>query len=120
MGTLCFVALPQATAEIRRADGRIVMEEADYRLLITEIQTLKAEAAALREVVEKERAGQNEYIVRVSLERQAKEALIGAQKDRIDRLTRQKWYPGIIAGVGGTWEGEVQGVVGLGWKIDLW
>lgn len=120
MGTLCFVALPQATAEIRRADGKIVMEEADYRLLITEIQTLKAETAALRAVVEKERAGQNEYMVRVSLERQAKEALFEAQKDRIDRLTRQKWYPGIIAGVGGTWKGEVQGVVGIGWKIDLW
>lgn len=96
------------------------MEEADYRLLITEIQTLKAENSSLKAVVDAERAGQNEYMVRVSLERQTHEALVGAQKDRIDRLTRQKWYPGIIAGVGGTWEGEVQGVVGLGWKIDLW
>ncbi len=96
------------------------MEEADYRLLITEIRTLKAENAALKRVVEKERADQNEYMVRVSLERQAKEALVDAHKIRIDRLTRQKWSPGIIAGVGGTWDGNVQGVVGIGWKIDLW
>ena len=40
-----------AAAEVRRSDGKIVMEEADYRFFITKIETLSTENEALKRVL---------------------------------------------------------------------
>lgn len=96
------------------------MEEADYRLLITEIQTLKAENSSLKAVVEKERADQDAHFAGIETERAANARLVAELRAKIDRLLRARLYPGIIAGGGMTTRGEGEGVVGIGWKIDLW
>lgn len=115
---LCFV-MP-VSAEVRRADGKIVMEESEYRFFVTEIQTLRAENAALKSTIEKERADQDAHFAGIEAERAAKDKLIAELRAKINRLLKARMFPGIIAGGGMTTRGEAEGVVGIGWKIDLW
>ena len=118
MVMLCFV-MP-GSAEVRRADGKIVMEESEYRFFVTEIQTLRAENAALKKTIETERADQDAHFAGIETERGANARLVAELRAKIDRLLRARLYPGIIAGGGMTTRGEAEGVVGIGWKIDLW
>ena len=118
MATICS-GMP-AWAEVQRLDGRIVMEEADYRFFITEIQVLRAENAALRKSLDQERADQDLHFAGLAKERAAKDALIEELRAKITRLLRARAYPGIILGGGLTSGGRGEGVVGLGWKLDLW
>lgn len=115
---LCFV-MP-GSAEVRRADGKIVMEESEYRYFVTEIQTLRAENAALKKTIDTERADQDAHFAGIETERAANARLVAELRAKIDRLLRARLYPGIIAGGGMTTRGEAEGVVGIGWKIDLW
>lgn len=118
MVMLCFV-MP-GSAEVRRADGKIVMEESEYRFFVTEIQTLRAENAALKKTIETERADQDAHFAGIEAERAAKDKLIAELRAKINRLLKARMFPGIIAGGGMTTRGEAEGVVGIGWKIDLW
>lgn len=114
---LCFV-MP-GSAEVRRTDGKIVMEESEYRFFVTEIQTLRAENAALKKTIETERADQDAHFAGIEAERAAKDKLIAELRAKINRLLKARMFPGIIAGGGMTTRGEAEGVVGIGWKIDL-
>ncbi len=118
MVMLCFV-MP-GSAEVRRADRKIVMEESEYRFFVTEIQTLRAENAALKKTIETERADQDAHFAGIEAERAAKDKLIAELRAKINRLLKARMFPGIIAGGGMTTRGEAEGVVGIGWKIDLW
>ena len=118
MVMLCSVT--QVSAEVRRSDGKIVMEEAEYRFFVTEIHTLRAENAALKKTIETERADQDAHIAGIETERAANARLVAELRAKIDRLLRARMFPGIIAGGGMTTRGEAEGVVGIGWKIDLW
>lgn len=113
-------SVTQGSAEVRRVDGKVVMEEVEYRFFITEIQTLRAENAALKSTIEKERADQDAHFAGIETERAAKDKLIAELRAKIDRLLKARMLPGIIAGGGMTTRGEAEGVVGIGWKIDLW
>ena len=114
-----------AAAEVRRSDGKIVMEEADYRFFITRIGELQAEADALRRVLEQERASFDVYASGVQAERAAREALdrmnageVTRLRKELGRMERRRWWPGLIVGGGYGTDGDgVQGVVGLGWKV---
>ena len=57
------------TAEVRRSNGRIVMEEADYRFFITRIKALEAENAALTKAIAEERSSFDVYVSNVQEER---------------------------------------------------
>jgi hypothetical protein len=96
------------------------MEEVEYRYFVTEIQTLRAENAALRKTIETERADQDAHFAGIETERAAKDKLIAELRAKINRLLKARMFPGIIAGGGMTTRGEAEGVVGIGWKIDLW
>lgn len=125
MATGCFLMPLAAAAEVRRSDGKIVMEEADYRFFITRIGELQAEADALRRVLEQERASFDVYVSGVQAERAAREALdrmnageVARLRKELGRMERRRWWPGLIVGGGYGTDGDgVQGVVGLGWKV---
>lgn len=123
MGTGCFPR--PAWPEVRRSNGKIVMEEADYRFFITKIETLSTENAALRRVLSDERASFDVYAVNVQAERKARTELDALNAEKISRLQKQietlkrrQYWPGLIIGGGVGTDGDgVQGVIGLGWKV---
>lgn len=97
-----------------------MMEEQEYRFFITRIRELEAENTSLREVLIRERASHDAYVVSVDRERAAWGELRAALMRKIARYENRVWIPGVILGGGATTRGELEGVVGLGWKIDLW
>ena len=118
LATLCFAST--AFPEVRRADGKIVMEESDYRFFITRIKALEAETSALKEARDKERASFDVYMAEAEKERRASIELADRLQGKIRSMENGKWLPGVIAGGGPGTDGGVQGFVGVGWKIDLW
>jgi len=122
LATLC-CATP-VTAEVRRSNGRIVMEEADYRFFITRIKALEAENAALTKAIAEERSSFDVYVSNVQEERKLHAEQTALYERRVDelsedvrRLKRQKALPGILVGGGMNTKGNLEGFVGLGWKI---
>ena len=122
MATLC-CATP-VTAEVRRSNGRIVMEEADYRFFITRIKALEAENAALTKAIAEERSSFDVYASSVQEERKLRAEQAALYERRVDelsedvrRLKRQKALPGVLVGGGMNTKGNLEGFVGLGWKI---
>ena len=103
------------------------MEEADYRFFVTRIKALEAETSALKRVLEQERASFDVYMTNVRSERKARseldklnEAKIARLSAQIERLRKQKYWPGLILGGGWGTDGDgLQGVVGLGWKVGF-
>lgn len=113
-----------ASAEVKRSNGRIVMEEADYRFFITRIKALEAENAALTKAIVEERSSFDVYVSSVRVERtlHAEQSALYEQRIeqlswRIRRLNRQKALPGLLVGGGMNTKGNLEGFVGLGWKI---
>lgn len=114
-----------AWPEVRQANGKIVMEEADYRFFITKIETLTAENEALKRVLSDERASFDVYVSNVQAERKARTELDRLNAEKIarlekqaERMKRRQYWPGLIVGGGYGTDGDgVQGVVGLGWKV---
>ena len=122
LATLCCVT-PTA-AEVRRSNGRIVMEEADYRFFITRIKTLEAETAALTKAIAEERSSFDVYVSSVQAERTLHAEQVALHEQRIEqlswrirRLNRQKVLPGLLVGGGMSTHGDLEGFVGIGWKI---
>ena len=125
LATPCFVR--PAWPEVRRSDGKIVMEEADYRFFLTRIEALEAETAALKRVLGQERASFDAYVSNVKAERAARVELdrmnaeeIARLQKQAERMKRRQYWPGLIFGGGYGTDGDgVQGVVGLGWKVGF-
>lgn len=106
-----WISATPCLAKVTRENGKIVMEESDYRFFITRIQTLEAKSESLEKVLAEERASFDVYIDNVIKEREARKA-------RDEKVRRSKLMPGIIVGGGfGSDSGKPQGVVGLGWKL---
>ena len=127
LGTGCLPRPESAAAEVQRRDGRIVMEEADYRFFITKIETLTTENKALKRVLSNERASFDVYVSNVQAERKARVELdrlhaekIAILQKQVEKLKRRQYWPGVIIGGGYGTDGDgVQGVIGLGWKVGL-
>ena len=123
MGTGCFPR--PAWPEVKRSNGKIVMEEADYRFFITKIETLQTENESLKRVLSDERASFDVYVSNVQAERKARVEVDLMQAERVARLQKQvedlkrrRYWPGVIIGGGYGTDGDgVQGVIGLGWKV---
>lgn len=112
------------SAEVKRSNGRIVMEEVDYRFFITRIKALEAENAALTKTITEERSSFDVYVSSVRAERtlHAEQATLYEQRIeqlswKIRRLNRQKALPGLLVGGGMSTHGDLEGFVGIGWKI---
>lgn len=112
------------SAEVKRSNGKIVMEESDYRFFISRIVALEAETTALKNVLAEERASFDVYVLNVRKEREAHSGRSAAYERRIDELAedirslrRQKILPGILVGGGMNTKGNLEGFVGVGWKI---
>lgn len=116
LGTLCW----PATAEVRKSNGHIVMEEADYRFFITKIETLQAANIALKKALESERASFDVYVSAVQEERRLHSEERELMKKRLISLRRQRYIPSLIFGGGVGTEGNgAQGFIGLGWKVGF-
>ena len=85
LATLC-CATP-VTAEVRRSNGRIVMEEADYRFFITRIKALEAENAALTKAIAEERSSFDVYVSNVQEERKLHAEQTALYERRVDELS---------------------------------
>jgi hypothetical protein len=99
----------------------------EYRFFATRVKTLEAETASLKDILARERASFD------AVAQAAKEA-DNARRDervafevRLKDLERQiakgntsRWLPGIIAGGGLSSRGDVEGIIGLGWKVPIW
>ena len=113
-----------AIAEVKRSNGRIVMEEADYRFFITRITSLEAENTALKKVLEYERASFDVYIASVQQERklhsEERQLLEKRLSEKLASVRRQRYIPSLIFGGGVGSEGNgAQAFVGLGWKVGF-
>jgi hypothetical protein len=117
-----------ALSEVRRIDENTVsMHVNEYRFFIMRIKTLEAGNEALKQVLQAERASSDEVIdamkaandVRLK-EREASEARIATLEAWIKRYKTAQWIPGIISGGGISTGGDIEGFIGIGWKIDLW
>ena len=111
----------QTAAEVRRSDGRIIMEEADYRFFITRITTLEAENASLKDVLKSERASFDIYMTAVQRERKlhSEERKLIEEKysKNLAAINRQRYIPSLIFGGVGTEGNGAQAFIGLGWKV---
>ena len=113
-----------AAAEVRRSNGHIVMEEADYRFFITKIETLQAENTALKNALESERASFDVYIAGVRQERklhsEERQLLEKRLNEKLSAIRRQRYIPSLIFGGGVGTEGNgAQAFIGLGWKVGF-
>ena len=120
LATLCW--MNPATAEVRRSNGQIVMEEADYRFFITKIETLQAENAALKDALSNERASFDVYMASVQQERklrfEERQLLEKRFNEKMSAIRRQRYIPSLIFGGGVGTEGDgAQAFIGLGWKV---
>ena len=100
------------------------MEESDYRFFITRIKTLEAENAALNKSIADERASFDVYVEGVRKERtlHAKQTALYERRvnelsEDVWRLKRQKALPGLLVGGGMNTKGNLEGFIGLGWKV---
>lgn len=112
------------TAEVRRSNGRIVMEEADYRFFITRIATLEAEVSALKDVLSNERASFDVYMADVRQERklhaEERQLLEKRLSENLAAIRRRRYIPSLIFGGGIGTEGDgAQAFIGLGWKVGF-
>lgn len=113
-----FLLADTVRAEVRRENGRIVMEESDYRIFISTITELNAEASALRRSLASERASFDEYVRNVQNEREARQELDALKDAKIKRLEGRRWLPAPIVGGGWNTEGDgFKAMVGFGWRL---
>ncbi|MBQ9565202.1 MAG: hypothetical protein IJU98_06395 [Synergistaceae bacterium] len=107
---------------MKRSNGHIVMEEADYRFFITKIETLQAENVALKNALKAERASFDVYISTVQQERklrtEERQLLEKRLNEKLSAIRRQRYVPSLIFGGGVGTEGNgAQAFIGLGWKV---
>jgi chromosome segregation ATPase len=105
----------------------------EYQWYITRIKTLDTEVASLKDVLKRERASFDEVADTAEKadkarqeEREAAkarirelEASVAALEKTVKRYRDARWIPGVIGGGGVGTNGDAEGFVGLGWKIDL-
>ena len=97
------------------------MQLDDYRFFITRVVALEAETKDLRRALAVERASFDELIQASKQADRARLAERAAYERRVKAMSRRKWLPGVIGGVAPSRGGSgVQGVIGLGWKVNLW
>ena len=103
---------------VQVSDNAVQMTATDLRTLITEIQTNKAEASALRESLETERAAYGAF-------EQSVEKLIAAQEQErqvalgvIKQLKRQLDAPALELYTGYNSEDEWEGGIRLVWRLN--
>lgn len=112
------------SAEVKRSNGKIVMEESDYRFFISRILAFEAENTTLKKILLEERASFDAYVAGVRRERETQRARmelftrrIAELTERLRRLNRQKALPGILVGGGMNTGGNLEAFIGFGWKI---
>lgn len=100
------------------------MEEADYRFFITRIKALEAENAALNKSIADERASFDVYVEGVRKERALHAEQTAIYERRMDELADDVWrlkrrnaLPGLLVGGGMNTKGNLEGFIGLGWKV---
>ena len=78
-----------ASTEVRIEQGKVVMEESDFRKLMSDLEAAEAERNALRFALEVERQSQDDYMAQVKElrryfddEREAWKASVQREKDR--------------------------------------
>lgn len=90
-----------ASAEVRVIDGKIVMEQSDFRKLMGDLAEAEAERDALRYVLDVERQSQDDYMVQVNQLRAYFDDEREAWKDSVLREKERKPLWGIIGlGIG--------------------
>jgi hypothetical protein len=113
---------------VQRVDENTVsMHVEEYRFFITRIKTLEAENESLHHVLKLERASFDEVTDAAKAanearleEREAADSQIKKLETWIKHYKAAQWQPGVIGGGGVTTGGDVEGFVGVGWKMDLW
>lgn len=126
MVILCFATM--ACSEVKVDGKKATMHVDEYRWYITRIKTLEAENTSLNKILIMERVSFDELAQEVASADQARQKERSAATSRIKELEAQvrayndkKWIPGVVAGGGSTTSGSnVQGFIGLGWKVDIW
>ena len=123
LATVCLTAR-SAAAEVKRSNGCIVMEEADYRFFITKIETLQAENAALKDALANERASFDVYMAGVRQERklhaEERELMEKRLNEKLAAIRSRHYIPSLIFGGGVGTEGKgAQAFIGLGWKVGF-
>lgn len=100
------------------------MEEADYRFFITRIKALEAENAALNKAITEERSSFDVYVSNVQEERKLHAEQTALYERRVDELSEDVWrlkrrnaLPGLLVGGGMNTKGNLEGFIGLGWKV---
>jgi hypothetical protein len=103
------------------------MHESEYRFFITRIRELETEAEGLKRTLRFERASFDEVadaakeVEKAYLEeRESARKVIAELEAKNRRHERKRYIPGIIGGAGAGTGGGVQGLIGVGWKIDIW
>ena len=123
--TLCCAAT--AFSEVKQIDeNTVTMHIDEYRFFITQIKTLEVEAAGLKRALAEERASLDILAAAADdadtarlEERRAADARIKKLETDLKDCKRRQWLPGVIGGGGITGSGKAEGVIGLGWKIDI-
>jgi hypothetical protein len=113
---------------VKKIDETTVSMHVDeYRFFITRVKMLEAETESLNRVLKLERASFDEVAnaVRVAdaarlKEREAFADRIAALEALVRRYKSSQWILGVIGGGGVTAGGELEGFVGLGWKLSPW
>lgn len=102
------------------------MEVDDYRVFITELAKSKTIISGLEKALATERTKTDELITAIKsadvafeAERKAAEERIKVLEKTLASYKRFNWMPGIIAGIRPDSDWNVEGVIGLGWKIDI-
>ena len=102
------------------------MSVADYRILVTEMMKYQEKVNSLEELIAKERDSVDKLVVTIKLaedahkiEREAANEYIKELEKKLAAKKRSAYIPGIIGGIRPTSDWDVEGVVGLGWKLDL-
>lgn len=119
--------MPEAIAKIEIVNkNTVVMSVEDYRTLITEMMKYQENIKSLEQVVAKERASIDDLIVTIKTaedkhkaEREAADLYIKELEKKLSFKKRSAWIPGIIGGIRPTSDWNVEGVIGIGWKLDL-
>ena len=114
-----------AEAEIKLANNVITMTISDYRTFVTEIESLKAANESLTNSLKKEEENVKNLIASIMKieetsknERKAANERIAHLEKQITKMRTRNFVPGIIGGV--TYDDDqVQGTIGIGWKLNL-
>jgi hypothetical protein len=97
---------------VKRDGDKVTMHVDEYRFFITRLVELEAESAGLRKTLDSERASFDELASAMKAANQARLAERRA-------VSRRRWAPGLILGGGLTSGGKAEGVIGVGWKLEL-